>query len=116
MMHLVANVLEALRAASWAPGLASLLLKGAVVLAAAVFLGAVLNAASGRLRHALLSVALLGVLALPLLPRLLPAWGIALGPLRAALGLQTPARTDPAPARLPANVGTLEAGTEPLKA
>ena len=54
--------------------------KSAVVLAAALALAGALRRAEARVRHALLSAALLGVLVVPVLSQIIPSWRLSLLP------------------------------------
>jgi VWFA-related protein len=66
------------------PWVSSLLGKATVVLVAAVFAERVLRHRSASARHAVWSVALLGLLVLPLLSALLPSWELPVLPARPA--------------------------------
>ena len=70
-------------------------IKGTVLLAVALCVVPAMRRASAAARHLVLTVAMLGLLALPALSTLLPAWRVLpIGPLAAS---QNPTSTQPAP-------------------
>jgi len=75
--------------------LSSLLVKATVLLASAALAGRALRHRSASARHAVWSVALLGLLALPLLSAVLPRWELPMLPARSAAPATAPA-ADPA--------------------
>ena len=71
--------------------LSSLLVKATVLLASAALAGRALRRRSASARHAVWSVALLGLLALPLLSAVLPRWELPMLPARSAAHTSAPA-------------------------
>ena len=83
-------------AATWLTVVLNVFLKGTVVLMAAALLGLVLQRASASVRYLVWSLALGTLIALPLLPPLLPAWQVDLGSDFFSVAHQPPVSTDSA--------------------
>jgi len=81
---------------TWLTVVLNVVVKGTVVLMAAALFGLVLQKASASVRYLVWSLALGTLIALPLLPPLLPAWQINLGSSFFSVALQPPVSTDSA--------------------
>ncbi|MEJ7809473.1 MAG: M56 family metallopeptidase [Gemmatimonadaceae bacterium] len=90
----------AARAAEWGPALLDVTLKGTLLLLVAAALTYALRSATSAARHLVWSVTLGAILALPLLPRLLPEWRVRVPATLPVPTIALRAARPPAPVRV----------------